>query len=391
MNETLSQLDRWKKGFLGIGIVFLVLGAIAGARHSEGFFVSYLFAYVFWFGLTLGCFNAAMIHYLTGGRWGNVTRRFLEAGFMTLPLMALLFVPLLFGLHELYPWAKPESVAADKILQQKAGYENATGFLLRTVLFFVVWISIAGRLRRWSLRQDNSADVTPTVRLRALSGPANVIVPLTATFAFVDWIMSTEAAWFSTVFGVILLAGQLLAAFAWIILLLAWFRSRSPFRETVVENHFHDLGNLLLTFVMFWTYVAFSQFLIIYSGDQPHEITWYLHRIAGNWKWLVALIAVFHFLAPFFLLLFRQIKQNIAALATIAALVFVAHAGEIFWMIAPTFYPNGLRLHWTDPAAWIGIGGIWTAIFIGNLKRHPLLPLNNPLDQKPVTQTVDAG
>ena len=389
MNETLQKLNRVQKISFAVGILFLILCAFGAAFHPREFFVSWLFSFIFWIGLALGCLNAAMIHYLTGGRWGFAARRFLEAGFMTLPLMAIFFIPIFFGLHELYPWMRPNEAAADKILQQKVIYENFPGFLIRAIFLFGIWILVATRLRKWSLQQDLTADVAPTIKMRTLSGPGLVIVPLTVTFAFVDWIMSIEPAWFSTIFAVILLAGQILIAFAFSTIFLAWLHRQNPFRECVIPTHFHDLGNLILTFVMFWTYVAFSQFLIIYSGNQPHEIGWYLHRIAGNWKWLVGFIALFHFFAPFFLLLFRAAKKNVQCLATIALVIFFTHALEIFWVIAPTFYPT-LKIHWTDFAAWLGIGGIWLTVFARNLKRHPLLGQNNPLPGNQLIQTANA-
>lgn len=390
MNEILFKLNHLQKIAFTGGIIFLILCGIGVAIAPREFFISWLWAFIFWIGLTLGCFNSAMIHYLTGGRWGNSTRRFLEAGFMTLPLMAILFTPILFGLHDLYPWARPDEVSTDKILQQKVIYENFTGFLVRAIFFFGIWILIATRLRKWSLQQDLTPDVAPTIKMRTLSGPGIVIVPLTITFAFVDWIMSIEPAWFSTVFGVILLAGEILIAIAFVILLLAWFRSFPPFHEVANEKQFHDLGNLLLAFVMFWTYVAFSQLLIVYSGNQPHEIGWYLRRIFGSWKFLAGAVAAFHFFVPFCLLLFRAVTKNIQRLAIIAALLFVAHVIEIFWVIAPTFYRNGISIHWTDFAAWLGIGGIWLGVFAGNLKRHPLLARNDPQIENSIAKTANA-
>jgi hypothetical protein len=394
MNEAAARLARLRKTAFATGIFFAALCGVGIAFEPRELAVSWLFAFIFWIGLSLGCFNAAMMHYLTGGHWGNPTRRFLEAGFMTLPLMAALFVPVLFGLRELYPWARPEDVAADKILQQKAAYENLTGFLLRAICFFAIWIFIALRLRKWSLQQDVSNDLAPTIKMRTLSGPGIVIVPLTVTFALVDWVMSLEAAWFSTIFGVILLAGQLLTALALATLLLAWMRNAEPFvshfAKCDTNPHFHDLGNLLLAFVMFWAYVAFSQFLIIYSGNQPHEIGWYLRRIAGTWKWLLGFVAAFHFFAPFCLLLFRSAKRNVRVLAIIAGMIFLAYILEIFWVVAPRFYPDGIRVHWTDFAAWLGIGGLWLAVFAGNLKRHPLLARNDPHLANATAQTADA-
>jgi hypothetical protein len=390
MNEIIYKLNRLQKISFAIGILFLILCGVGVVTNPQSFFISWLFSFIFWIGLSLGCFNVAMIYYLTGGRWGNVTLRFLEAGFMVLPLMAIFFIPILFGLHELYPWARPAEVAADKILQQKVHYENFYGFLIRGIFFFGIWTLIATRLRKWSLQSDISNDLAPQIKMRTLSGPGIVIVPLLATFAFVDWIMSIEPAWFSTIFSVIILSGEILIAFAFVIILLAWFYRQPPFAEIVTPKHFHDLGNLLLAFVMFWTYVAFSQFLIIYSGNQPHEIGWYLRRVAGDWKWLVVFLGLFHFLAPFFLLLFRAVKKNAQRLALIAFVIIFVHVVEIFWAIAPTFYPTGIQIHWTDFVAWPGIGGIWLAVFAGNLKRHTLLTREAKETEKAIPETADA-
>jgi hypothetical protein len=376
MNQLSIKLRRLQlTGFITGGIFILLAGAGIVLNPHVGF-VSYLEAYIFWCSLALGCLNLSAIHHLTGGAWGNVTRRFFEAGYMTLPVLAVLFFPILFGLHQLYPWSNPAEVAADRILKQKSAYENVPAFTVRAVLFFAAWIQIAWLLRKWSLQQDLSSDVAPAIKARTLAGPAIVIVPFIATFAFVDWVMSIEVSWFSTIFGIILLAGGILLTLALGIVMLAWFQVESPYAGAVTKKQFLDLGNLLLAFVMFWTYVAFSQLLIIYSGNQPHEIIWYLHRIAGSWKWLLMFIALFQFFTPFLILLFRSYKQNIHTLARVAALVFLVNALENFWSIAPTFYPAGISVHWTDVAAWLGIGGIWVGTFAVNLKKYPLLVRN---------------
>jgi hypothetical protein len=391
MNEVIrSRLARLQAIALVLGLLALAACGLGARLNAHQFFVSYLVGYTFWLGLSLGCFGVAMIHHLTGGRWGFVTRRFLEAGFMTLPLMAVLFVPLLFGLHQLYPWARPSVVAANGTLHQKALYLNAGAFCARTVFFFAVWLLMAFCLRRWSLQQDVSSDPAPTIRLRTLSGPGIVIYSLTGTFAFVDSVMSVEPKWYSTIFLVIVLIGQILTAFAFIILLLAWFREQPPFRDIVTRTHFHDLGNLLLAFVVFWTYVSFSQLLIIYSGNLPREIDWYLHRIAGGWKWIVGLLALFHFFVPFFLLLFRAMKQNVARLAVIAALIFAVHIVEVYWTIEPSFFYEGVHVHWLDIASLLGLGGVWLYLFVWNLERRAMLPQNDPRIEYSITQLARA-
>jgi hypothetical protein len=241
-----------------------------------------------------------------------------------------------------------------------------------------VWITLSVLFRRWSLRQDRAADSQPTVRLRALSGPGLVIYALTGTFAFVDWVMSIEREWFSTIFSVIVLIGQILTAFAFVTVLLARWKDEPPWRDVVRGQHFHHLGNLLLTFVMFWTYVSFGQLLIIYSGNLPREIEWYLHRIAGNWKVIVWILGLFHFALPFLLLLFRPVKLHVRPLAALAAMLFVMHLLADFWLIAPSFHPEGVAVHGFDIAAVIGIGGLWLAGFSVVLHQAPALPRNDP-------------
>ena len=388
MNEILLKFSRLQRAALAFGVLGLALCCVGFVFDRRPFYISYLFAFIFWTSLSLGCFYAAMIHYLTAGRWGFAVRRFFEAGFMTLPLMLLFLIPVFFGLHDLYPWARPDAVAGNKIVHARACYEKAEWFIIRGVVFFTIWIVIANLLRKWSLSQDMTQDVSPTIKMRTLSGPAIGIVPLTASFAFVDWAMSIEANWYSTVFPVIILAGQMLIALAFASVLIAWTRRDKPFAG-ITDKAFNDLGSLLLTFVLFWTYVAFSQLLITYSGNLPHEIGWYLRRIANDWLWLVGLIALFHFFAPFFLLLFRKVKKNVPLLAMIAFLILAIHAVEMFWVVAPTFYTH-IEIHWTDFAAWSGIGGIWLAVFSGNLKRHPLLARNDPRLEPLVTEPANA-
>jgi hypothetical protein len=360
------------------GSICLALCALGYGRDPRQFYASYLFAYVFWLGLALGCLGVNMIHQLSGGQWGFVTRRLLEAGFMTLPMMAVLFLPIGLGLRELYPWASPEAVAASPRLVHQLAYLNPTGFGIRALICFGLWIAMAVWLRQGSLLQDTTASPAPTIRMRALSGPGLVLYPLTATFAFIDWVMSLEPEWHSTIFLVIIMIGQILSALAWVTLLLSWLRQEPSFSQVLAPAHFHDLGNLLLAFVVFWTYVSFGQLLIIYSGNLPAEISWYLHRIAGGWKFVVLALAAFHFLVPFFLLLFRGLKRKAEWLARCALLILGVHAVAVYWLIAPTFHPSGLEPNWRDAAAWLGIGGLWIACYLMILARQPLLPQNDP-------------
>ena len=356
-----------------VGALFLAFTAIGIFTDVHAVAVSYLFSYIFWVVLAMGCLLVTMLHSLAGGDWGIVTRRVFEAGTMTFPVLVILFVPIGLGLHELYPWANASMVASNTVLKEKIAYNNPPAFLLRTIAFFVITIWITSRLRRWSLLQDTTREQDPTVKMRALSGPGIVIIPFAATFVLVDWVMSIEGKWFSTIFPIILLAGGFLAALAFGVTMLVWLQRHPLFEVVVIVKHFHDLGNLLLAFVMFWTYVAFSQWLITYSGDQPQEISWYLTRMAGGWKWLILAVIILYFFVPFFVLLSRSAKQSGQVLNRVAVLILAMNVLATFWTVMPTFYPAGLRIHWSDFTAWLGIGGIWLGVFARSLGRHPLL------------------
>jgi hypothetical protein len=372
------QLTRFRNGALLVGIAGLVACGVGAASNTKQFFVSYLFGYLFWLGLALGCFTIAMIHHLTGGRWGYPIRRLLEAGFSTLPLMVLLFIPILFGLQELYPWARGDEIAGEDVLRKRLPYMNAPWFIARTTICLLLWTVMAWLLRRWSLTQDATTDLQPSRRLRKLSGVGVLLFPLTATFVYIDWIMSLEKEWYSTVFAVIILAGDVLCAFAFATMLLKLFEKEEPIAGALTTLIYHQLGNLLLTFVLFWTYVSFGQLLIVYSANLPQEIKWYLHRIAGTWKIVVAIIAGLHFFVPFFLLLFRVMKKNPRYLVTIAAMLFLVHIIAVYWLVVPSFHQNGVEVNWLDVAAPIGIGGVWVAAFLWLLARAPLMPRNDP-------------
>ncbi len=379
MNQTIRVVvGRRGQAALVVGVVGLAFCALGWFVSPRSFFIGYLFAELVFLGIALGCMAFLMIHFLTGGKWGWPVRRFFEAAAGTLPLIALLFVPLCFGLHYLYPWAVPAQVAADRVLQHKQGYLNPPFFIVRAAIVFAVWIWLAHLLNKWSREQDLTRDLRPLLRLRKLSGPGLVIYPLTVTVAFVDWVMSLEPDWYSTIFPILVCIGQMLSGLAFVILLLRWLGPRTALSQIIGKENFHHLGSLLLAFTMLWAYMAFSQLLIIWSGNLPHEISWYLHRIAGGWRWVVVFLVLFHFFGPFFLLLSRLNKRSRSTLSAIAAVMLIAHVVDVWWMIVPTFYPQGLHFHWLDLAAFLGIGGVWFAFFLRQLERKPLLPVNDP-------------
>src|SRR5437773_1706178 len=379
MNSILDgSVGRAKNVSLGLGVIGLCGCLIGWFVAPRDFFVAYLFGHFFFLSLSLGSLALLMIHHLTAGDWGYAVRRFLESAVGNLPLLALLFVPIFFGLANLYPWQNRAVVAADETLRVTRIYLNPPGFVLRTAIVFAVWIIMARQLLKWSAEQDVTVSLEPTRKMRTLSGPGLVIYPVTMTFAAVDWLMSMEADWYSTMFPVLLCIGQVLSALALVILLLAWAARSSPLIPLTGEETFHNLGNLLLAFTMMWAYLAFGQLLIVWSGNLPHEISWYLHRISDGWRWVAIFIALVQFFIPFFLLLMRPVKKRRRVLASVAICVFVAHIIAIWWTIAPSVHTKEFYVGWLGFAAFFGIGGIWSAAFLRNLERRPLVPLNDP-------------
>lgn len=381
MNQTEQlqvQLNRIQKLALIVGVVALALCGVGVTLNQAQFFQSYLFGYLFWFGITVGCFSVVALHHLVGGGWGFVIQRLLESGTRTLPLMALLFLPLFFGMHDLYLWARPEAVAADKILQHKSAYLNVPFFGIRTLIYFAVWGLFAYLLNKWSHQQDRMADPAPTLKIQKFAGPGLVFYVLTMTFAAFDWVMSLEPHWFSTIFGVIFVVGQGLTTLAFAIIGLRLVAGREPISGVIATKHYHDLGNLMFAFILLWAYVSFSQFFIIWSGNLPEEITWYVHRLHGGWGVIAMLLVLFHFAVPFVLLLLRKIKQKAPVLVKVAAAMIVMRLIDLFWIVAPNFHAEKFSMHWMDVLAPIGIGGLWIAVFAWQLKSRALLPVNDP-------------
>jgi hypothetical protein len=372
------SVGRAKNISLGVGIIGFIGCLVGWLIAPRDFFVAYLFGHFFFLNLSLGSLGLLMIHHLTAGDWGYAVRRFLESAVGNLPLLALFFVPIFFGLAQLYPWQNPTVVAADETLRATQMYLNPLGFVLRTAIVFAIWIVMARQLLKWSAEQDATASLEPTRKMRTLSGPGLVIYPVTMTFAAVDWLMSMEVGWYSTMFPVLICIGQILSALALVILLLTWAACSSTLSPLATEENFHKLGNLLLAFTMMWAYLAFGQLLVIWSGNLPHEISWYLHRISDGWKWIAIFIALFHFFVPFFLLLMRSVKKRRRILASIAACVFAAHIVNIWWTIAPSVYTKHVYVGWLASAAFLGVGGIYSFAFLKNLERRRLVPQNDP-------------
>jgi hypothetical protein len=369
---------RIGRSALVIGVLGLAGCALGAFLAPQQFFRSYLWAYMFYIGLTLGCLALNMLQYLTGGAWGLVIRRLLESASRTLPLLAILFVPVLAGIPQLYEWSHADVVARDAILQRKAAYLNVPFFIGRAVAYFVLWTSLAYFLNKWSAEQDRSGSPAALRSLQRISAPGLIVYAFTITLASVDWIMSLNPHWWSTIFGILFMGGQGLSALSFVIALTVLLSGREPLSRVITPGHLHDLGKLMLAFVMLWAYFSFSQLLIIWSGNLVEEVPWYMERLRGSWVYVGVLLVLAHFALPFALLLSRSLKRSGRLLGRIALLVIVMRFVDLFWMVAPDIHKQGLYVHWLDLLAPIGLGGVWLAVFLWQLRKHPLVPVNDP-------------
>jgi hypothetical protein len=376
-----NALERVARMALYVGVAALLASAVAtlASGGADGFYRSYLAGFVFWNGVALGCIAVLGIQYLTGGAWGIAIRRLLEAGTRTLWLCAILFLPLAIGLRHIYGWSRAGAMANDELLRKKALYLNEPFFVGRAVLYFSLWLGLSWFLNRWSLAQDASpGDRAATGRLKRAGAAGLLIYALTVTFASIDWVMSLEPRWFSTMYGVTFMVSQALGAMALVIAALLLLSRYRPLSDFLTPAHLHDLGKMLFAFVMIWSYVSFSQYLIIWSGNLPEEIPWYLARFKGGWGWIGFLVLLFQFLLPFLLLISRAANRNPRLLITAAAMVVAVRFVDVLWLILPAFSPGRFAIRWTDLAVPIGIGGLWLSVFAAQLTKRPLLPYGDP-------------
>ena len=376
--STAETVARYWKPALGVGVV--ALGAcVAGAlANPDQFFRSYLLAFVFWNGLTIGSLAVLMLQYLTGGAWGIAIRRELEAATRTLPLMVLAFLPVLFGAHRLYEWTHAEAVAHDALLQKKTFYLNVPFFAVRAAIAFAAWMAIAYTLNRWSLLQDERPGKDLDRRLALLSGGGLVVYALTTTFTSVDWVMSLEPHWYSTMYGVLYIVGQALAALALVSLTVVRLSGGEPLADFLGPRIRHDLGKMMFAFTMLWAYVSFSQYLIVWSGNLPEEISWYLARFRGGWGFIGVAVLLLNFVVPFLLLLSRKANRDPKTLTLAAVLLVVMRFVDISWLVLPAFSRGAFHVTFMDFTLPIGLGGVWLFFYARNLADRPLLPANDP-------------
>jgi hypothetical protein len=388
--ETSLNLERLPKRLAPAGALLLAICLAAGLADKAEFFRSYLVAYLFWIGITLGCLALLMTQHLTGGRWALVIRRILEAGSRTLPLMAIAALPLLAGMRALYSWSRAGET--DPVLLAKHVYLNPEFFIVRMILYFGVWLTLSHFLNKWSRMEDaGGGGLSLWMRVEGLSGIGLVLYGLTVTFAGVDWIMSLEPRWSSTIYGLIYMVGQALTALAFSITILIWLSDRKPLSEFLRAAQFQDLGSFLLTFVMLWAYLEFSQYLIIWGGNLSEEIPWYIRRMQGVWGHVGLLVVLLNFALPFFLLLFRRLKRRPHSLLLVALLVLAMRLVDTYWMVLPAFGGGNARLTWMNVALPLGLGSIWLAYFAWQLQRLPILPVHDPRIGEMAGQAVEHG
>jgi hypothetical protein len=375
-----AELGRLRSRALTVGAVGLALTAAGFLLARDIFWQSYLIAFIFWIGITLGSLAVLMIQHLSGGKWGLVSRRVLEASTRTLPVMFVLFLPLAHPavMATLYEWAGPG--VHTPLIEAKAAYLNTSFFYLRAAIFFVVWGGLIFLLNKWSKDQDEqpAAPIGPKDRkFRVLSGPGLVLFMVTVTFMSVDWVMSLDPEWYSVIFGILTIGGQGLATMAFTILVLAALVRFQPMSAVADADSFHDLGKLMLAFVLLWAYFSVSQLLIIWSANLPEEVPFYLDRLQGVWAPVSIALLLGQFVLPFFLLLSRDFKRNPKAVARIALLILVMRIVDIAWTIGPVFR-DGSGLHWLDFAAVLGMGAIWLFFFFRTLGSRALVPARDP-------------
>jgi len=363
------QLERVQKRAFMAGAIAIVLCVIFGFLNKEQLLRSYLFAYIYWLTIPLGCTAILMLHNMTGGWWGYPIRRLLEAGTRTFSLMAILFVPVWLGMSHLYPWVQTPI---------KTWYLNTRFFTVRAVIYFAIWLTLSHFLNKWSSEQDKTGDPKLLTSLETISAPGLILWGIAVTYASIDWAMSLDPHWFSTMYGMIFMIVGALGGMSFVIFVLRMLSGHEPVKSIVTASQFNDLGNLLLAFVMLWAYLSFSQFIIIWAGNLKNEAPWYMTRAFGGWALVAVFLILLHFAVPFLLLLQRPMKRNLGALSMISGMLIVLSSLDVYWLIMPSFDSDGPHLHATDFLALIGIGGLWVGTFFWQLRKWPMLPQHDP-------------
>jgi hypothetical protein len=362
----------------GVALLGIVGCAILGMGNPKQFFFSWLVSFLFFLSLALGALFFVLIQYAAQGGWGVVLRRIGETVFAMIPLMAVLFVPVLFGLHDLFEWTHHEAVESDALLQWKSPYLNLPFFVIRAGLFFVIWSVIALVYYRGSRSQDTTGDPAVSARLRKFAGPCIIVLALTQSFAALDWIMSLTPHWYSTMFGVYFFAGSFVGFIALLSLSAVAMRGSGLLDAVISVEHLQDVGKLLFAFTAFWAYIAFSQFFLVWYANLPEETIWFKARMEGSWQSVSMLLMVGHFGIPFFYLMGREVKRKGSTLALGALWLLAMHFIDIYWQVMPTLHPEGFSPSALDLTAFLAVGGSFVAGVGWLMRRQALVPLRDP-------------
>ena len=370
-----------------VGVVFAVIAVVIAfvtPNGREEFFRAYLLGFMCWLGVALGSMAILMIRHLTGGGWGMVIRRILGAAMRTVPLLAVLFIPMIVAVlqHHVYIWAKPLDQVADKHLRDHLAditktYLTTNGFIVRAIIYFAIWNLLSYLLSHWSKQTDRAGAPDNTERFKAVAGPGLILYGFTISFAAIDWVMSLDPSWISTIFGLIILIGEVLSAMCFAVVVERILYDYKPMSEVLRPDFVHDHGKWMITFVMVWAYFSFSQWLIIWAGNLPNEISFYLKRLSFGWGWIGLFLALFHFCVPFAILLSRPLKRNIRKLVWVAVWLIFMRYVDLFWIIEPNF-SKAFTITIADIVVPIAIGGLWLAYFFRNLTALPLVPAYDP-------------
>ncbi len=361
------------------GVIGVVLCVIGYVKSPESLLHSYLLAFMFILGLSLGSLGLLMMQHLTGGMWGIVIRRPLESATRALPLVFILFAPIFFGFRYLYgAWLNAPATGEGRLSDFQQHYLTASWFHIRALIYFAVWLLLMWVFNSWSRKQDiDREDRALRRRLKMLAGPGIILYVFAMSFAAIDWVMSLSPHWASTIYGFLYVAGQLISSMSLMICVVVLLSRAPVFQGVLKPRYLHDLGKLLLAFVMLWAYFSFSQLLIIWSGNSPEEISFYRSRLYGEWGYVSVIILIFHFFVPFFLLLSRDLKRNPSLLPKVAMWLIFMRFVDIYWLTRPEFTPSAIPSLW-DLAAGLGLIGLWFFVFAWQLQRMPLLPLGDP-------------
>ena len=370
--------DKLPRLLLVIGVLGLALSLLFSKGALSEFYFSYLFSFTFFISLTLGSLFFVMIQHVSRAGWSAVIRRVPEVLMQNMTLMAILFVPLLFGLHDLYHWTHADAVAHDHLLQVKYPYLNTPFFVIRAVLFFLAWIWLARKFFKGSLAQDSSERPTESLALQKAATYGIIIFALTQTFAFIDWVMSLTPHWYSTIFGVYMFAGSCVVSLSFFSLLFLILRKYGFLKNVVSIEHYHDLGKLIYGFNVFWAYVAFSQYFLIWYGNLPEETVWYLDHFTGSWNTVAILLALGHFALPFILFMTRHAKRNLTVHLLMVLWIIAMHFLDLYWVIMPIFSPKGFTLGLVPILCFIGFFGLYFSAFLYRLKKVNLIPRKDP-------------